>query len=88
MSESRSQNCVYILRCADGSLYTGWTNRLEARLSAHQAGKGARYTRGRLPVKLVHVEYFASKSEAMKREVAIKKLGKREKEAMIRKSRL
>jgi len=88
MSESRSQNCVYILRCADGSLYTGWTNRLEARLAVHQAGKGARYTRGRLPIELVHVEFFASKSEAMKREVAIKKLGKREKEAMIRKSRL
>ena len=84
MSNRPSENCVYILRCADGSLYTGWTNRLESRLTAHQAGKGARYTRGRLPLKLVYVEYVESKSAAMKREVAIKRLGKWEKELIIK----
>ena len=61
-------NCyTYMVQCSDGTLYTGWTNDLKKRLEKHNAGKGARYTRGRLPVKLVYYEVFATKSEAMKR---------------------
>ena len=76
-------NVVYILQCADGSLYTGWTNDLSRRLAAHQAGKGAKYTKGRLPVSLVYVEKHPSKEEAMGREYAIKRLSRREKLALI-----
>lgn len=76
-------NVVYILQCADGSLYTGWTNDLSRRLAAHQAGKGAKYTKGRLPVSLVYVEKHPSKEEAMRREYAIKRLSRREKLALI-----
>ena len=78
-------NVVYILQCADGSLYTGWTNDLSRRLAAHQAGKGAKYTKGRLPVSLVYVEKHPSKEEAMRREYAIKRLSRREKLALIHK---
>ena len=78
-------NVVYILQCADGSLYTGWTNDLSRRLAAHQAGKGAKYTKGRLPVALVYVEKHPSKEEAMRREYAIKRLSRREKLALIHK---
>lgn len=67
-------NYVYILRCRDGSLYTGWTNDIDKRLEAHNSGRGAKYTRGRGPVQLVHLETYATKEEAMKREAAIKKL--------------
>lgn len=76
-------NVVYILQCADGSLYTGWTNDLSRRFAAHQAGKGAKYTKGRLPVALVYVEKHPSKEEAMRREYAIKRLSRREKLALI-----
>ena len=76
-------NVVYILQCADDSLYTGWTNDLSRRLAAHQAGKGAKYTKGRLPVSLVYVEKHPSKEEAMRREYAIKRLSRREKLALI-----
>lgn len=65
---------VYILRCAGGSLYTGITNDLSARLRAHQEGRGARYTRGRLPVELVHSEEAPSRGAATRREIAIKRL--------------
>ena len=78
-------NVVYILQCADGSLYTGWTNDLSRRLAAHQAGKGAKYTKGRLPVSLVYVEKHPSKEAAMRREYAIKRLSRREKLALIHK---
>ncbi|MBI3255832.1 MAG: GIY-YIG nuclease family protein [Candidatus Andersenbacteria bacterium] len=70
---------VYILKCSDGTLYTGWTDNLEKRLAAHNTGKGAKYTRGRGPVELVFEENFSAKPEAMKREYAIKKLSRDEK---------
>ena len=60
-------NYTYILRCADNSLYTGWTNNLDRRVSAHNAGKGAKYTKARLPVQLVYFESFKTKEEAMSR---------------------
>lgn len=75
-------NYTYLLRCADGSLYCGWTNDLTARLAAHNSGKGAKYTRGRGPVTLVYSECFATQGEAMRREAAIKKLGRAEKQAL------
>lgn len=76
---------TYILRCADGTLYTGWTNDLEKRLQAHNAGRGAKYTRPphRRPVQFVHVERFSTKEEAMAREYAIKRLDRRQKLALI-----
>ena len=74
---------VYMLRCADGSLYTGWTTDLQRRLAVHNAGKGAKYTRSRLPVTLAFVEGFASASEARKRECAIKALDRDAKLALI-----
>lgn len=76
-------NYVYILRCADGSLYTGWTNDLEKRLKTHSAGKGAKYTKARLPVELVYYEKFEQKGEALSREIRIKKLKKSAKEKLI-----
>lgn len=63
---------VYILKCADGTLYTGFTNDLKKRLKAHNSGKGAKYTRNRLPVRLVYSETFSDKREAMSREWHIK----------------
>lgn len=79
-------NYVYILRCKDGSLYTGWTNHLEKRVAAHGEGKGAKYTKSRLPVCLVHSEAFDTKEEAMRREYAIKQLSREEKLRMISQS--
>ena len=76
-------NYVYILQCSDNSYYTGWTTNLEHRLKAHNSKKGAKYTRSRLPVRLVYYEEFASKQEAMKRECAIKKLSRTQKEKII-----
>lgn len=78
-----SMNYVYILRCSDDSLYTGWTNNLEKRLKAHSAGKGAKYTKARLPVELVYYEEFEDKIEAMKREYEIKQLSRKEKLKLI-----
>lgn len=69
-------DCVYMLECADGSLYTGWTNDVEKRLAAHTAGRGGRYTRSRLPVVLRYVEPCGSKNEAMRREHEIKTLSR------------
>ncbi len=74
---------VYILECADGTLYTGWTNDLEKRLAAHNAGQGAKYTRVRRPVRLRYNETFARKEEAQAREWAIKHLSRAEKLALI-----
>lgn len=76
-------NFVYILRCGDGSLYTGWTKDLEKRLAAHASGKGAKYTRSHLPVKLVYYESLPGPHEAMSRERQIKALSRREKLALI-----
>lgn len=77
-------NYTYLLRCADGSLYCGWTNHLEERVKAHNSGKGAKYTKAKRPVTLAYYEEYGTKEEAMKREVAIKKLSKASKETMIR----
>lgn len=76
-------NYTYLLACADGTFYCGWTDDLDKRLKAHNEGKGAKYTRSRRPVSLAYYETFESKSEAMKRECAIKKLSRKEKEALI-----
>ena len=76
-------NYTYILRCADGTFYTGWTNNLEKRLEAHNSKRGAKYTRGRLPVELAYFEEFETETEARKRECAIKKLKRKEKEKLI-----
>ena len=74
---------TYILSCADGSLYTGWTNDLSKRVKTHNAGRGARYTRSRLPVRLVYFETFATQHEAMSREAQIKQLTRAQKLALI-----
>ena len=74
---------VYILRCADGTLYTGMTDDVEKRLAAHRSGKGAKYTRGRGPLELVHTEELPDRSAALKRECAIKKLSRAEKLKLI-----
>lgn len=78
-------NYTYILQCSDGSLYCGWTNDIDKRLAAHNAGKGAKYTRSRLPVKVVHLETFDTKEEAMKREWRIKKMSRAAKLKLIEK---
>lgn len=80
-------NYTYILRCADGSLYTGWTNDLNRRLAAHNTGRGGKYTRSHRPVELAYFEAFPTKEEAMRREVAIKQLTRPEKLALIEGSR-
>ena len=80
-------NYTYILRCRDGSLYTGWTNNLEKRLNCHNAGKGAKYTKARLPVELAYFETFQTKKEAMQREWEIKKMKRKEKIALIKEKR-
>ena len=74
---------VYILRCSDGSLYTGSTNQVERRLAAHQSGRGAKYTRSRLPVELVYLEKAEGRSAALKREAAIKNLTRQQKLQLI-----
>ena len=76
-------NYTYIVECADGTLYCGWTNDLEHRIAAHNEGKGAKYTKPRLPVKLVYFETFDTKEEAMKREYRIKQLTRAQKEKLI-----
>lgn len=75
--------CVYIVECADGSFYTGWAMDVTRRVAAHNAGRGARYTRARRPVKLVYVETCASRAAAMKREVTVKRLPRAKKLALI-----
>ncbi len=77
---------IYILKCSDETLYTGYTNNLEKRIEAHNAGKGAKYTRGRRPVKMIYSEKFRSKSKALKREWEIKKMERGEKLDLIRSS--
>lgn len=76
---------LYILHCKDGSLYTGITNDIERRLNAHECGKGAKYTRGRGPFKLMHKESFKDRSKASKREAEIKALTREEKFALFAK---
>jgi len=74
---------VYILKCKDGTLYTGWTTNIEARIEKHNQGKGAKYTRSRLPVVLIYFEVFETKTEAMQREACIKKMTRVEKFKLI-----
>jgi putative endonuclease len=74
---------VYILHCADDTLYTGYTTNPARRIAEHNAGTGAKYTRGRTPVKLVHTERFQSKSAAMRREYVIKQLGRPAKDQLV-----
>lgn len=76
-------NYTYILKCKDGTFYTGWTNNLEKRLKDHNEGKGAKYTKARRPVELVYYETFETKEEAMSREYAIKQMSRSEKETLI-----
>ena len=78
-----AQNYTYILECADGTFYCGWTNDLEKRVQAHNAGKGAKYTKTRRPVVLRYHEIFSTKQEAMKREWALKQLSRKEKLQLI-----
>ena len=75
--------CAYILRCNDGTLYTGWTNDIEKRLRAHNSGRGAKYPRTRCPVQLACLERFETKHEAMRRECEIKRLTRDEKLLLI-----
>ncbi len=75
---------VYILKCRDDTLYTGFTVDLKSRIQTHNKGLGAKYTRGRTPVKLVYYEEYSTKSEALKREYAIKKLSRKDKLKMIK----
>lgn len=74
---------AYIVECADGTLYTGWTTNLERRIAVHNAGMGAKYTRSRLPVRLLYHELFDSKNEAMSREWHIKRLSHAQKLELI-----
>ena len=86
-SAEDAKNYTYILECSDGSLYCGWTNNLDRRLSAHNAGTASKYTRTRRPVRLVYREEFDTKQEAMSREYHIKRLTRSEKLALIGNSR-
>lgn len=76
-------NYVYIVKCSDGSLYTGWTNNLKKRLDTHNEGKGAKYTKTRLPVELVYYEECDTKEIAMSREWHIKRMTRKQKLEMI-----
>jgi putative endonuclease len=75
---------VYIIECNDGTLYTGYTTSLEERIKAHNKGIGAKYTRGRLPVKLCYYEVHSNKSDALKREINIKRLTRKKKLKLIK----
>lgn len=77
------KNYVYILTCSDNTLYTGWTNALQQRVDTHNQGKGAKYTRGRLPVRLSYWEEYPDKSLALRREAEIKQLSRTEKLQLI-----
>ena len=76
-------NYTYLLKCADDTLYCGWTNQLDKRLKAHNEGKGAKYTKTRRPVSLAYYEIFETKEEAMRREAAIKKLSRKDKLELV-----
>nr|WP_120191277.1 GIY-YIG nuclease family protein [Sinobaca qinghaiensis] len=81
------QHYVYILRCADHTLYTGYTDNVEKRIAAHAAGKGAKYTRGRGPLVLMHQEAYLTKREALQREREIKSWNREKKEMLIQNNR-
>lgn len=79
-------NYTYIVECKDKTLYTGWTNHLQKRIKTHNDGKGAKYTRSRLPVRLVYYEVYETKQEAMRREYEIKQLTRKQKKKLIEKA--
>ena len=81
--DKAKKHYVYILRCSDGTFYTGWTTDPERRTKVHNSGKGAKYTRARRPVELIYYEEFDDKIEAQRREWAIKQLTRAEKEELI-----
>ena len=80
---ANERNYAYMLRCADDTLYCGWTNDLAKRVASHNAGTGAKYTKPRRPVTLVYYETFGTKREAMRREAQLKRLTRREKLALL-----
>lgn len=82
-SQNEKTNYTYILKCADGTFYCGWTNNLEKRLAAHNAGTASKYTAPRRPVELIYTERFATKQEAMRREYRIKQLTRQQKIELI-----
>lgn len=82
-NQLRNSHYIYVLECSDGTLYTGYTTDVQRRLEEHNSGEGAKYTRGRLPVKLRYQEAFKSRSLAQKREYQIKQLPRIEKEELI-----
>lgn len=84
---ARARWCVYLLRCRDGTLYTGATNDLARRVARHGAGTGARYTRSRLPIRLVHAEPAKDRSAALRREAAVKRMTRAEKLALVARRR-
>ena len=79
----KEMNYTYILRCSDGTFYTGWTNDLEKRIASHNDGSGGKYTRARRPVELVYYEAFETKQRAMSREWQIKHMNRKDKEILI-----
>lgn len=81
--QAAESNFVYILLCADGTLYTGWTTDVQARVRVHNAGHGAKYTKSRLPVRLVYSECYPTRTQAMQREYAIKQLTRAQKQQLI-----
>ncbi len=83
MNGQPSSVFVYIVECADQTLYTGWTTDVERRLKAHNAGRGARYTQQRGPVRLVHVETWPDRRSAMMRELQIKRMSRADKLKLI-----
>lgn len=83
MKGNTDLNFTYMVQCVDNTLYCGWTNHLDKRVAAHNAGRGAKYTKSRRPVVLVYYEVFHTKQEAMRRETEIKKLSRKEKLGLI-----
>jgi putative endonuclease len=83
VDDGGDEHFVYVLECGDGSLYTGYTTDVERRIEEHRDGTGAKYTRGRTPIELVHVEAFVDQSVAQSREAEIKSLSRRAKERLV-----
>ncbi|WP_053216968.1 GIY-YIG nuclease family protein [Virgibacillus senegalensis] len=81
---NKNKDVVYMLECKDGTLYTGYTNNLERRIAMHENGKGAKYTRGRGPFRLVYCQSFSTKEEAMHEEYRIKQLSRKQKDKLIK----
>lgn len=84
--EANHNHYFYVLECGDGSFYGGYTNDLQRRIAQHNSGKGAKYTRARLPVKLIHAEAFDDKGDAMRAEYAFKQLSRQRKEQFLEKA--